>query len=68
MSIRERRQVEIQSLTERKAATVLAFLEQHERAQTCSAWPTFFAGIGRSGKHNLGARAEESLRAEFGSR
>ena len=68
MTSRERLRIEVQTLTEREAVAVLAFLEQQRRANRTGPWPPSFAGVGRSGRHDLGARSEEILRAEFGAR
>jgi hypothetical protein len=68
MTSRERLQIEVQHLSESEAAAVLEFLEQQKHRQTPGPWPPSFAGIGRSGEHDLGARSEEILRAEFGTR
>jgi hypothetical protein len=69
--MRERLQIEIQDLTEGEAAAVLEFLQRQQRQKKSrkpSPWPPTFAGIGRSGRSDLGARSEEILRTEFGSK
>lgn len=58
---------EVQDLTDSEAAEVLEFLQQQKNARAKAAWPPSFAAVGRSGQHDLGARSEEILRAEFGS-
>jgi hypothetical protein len=68
MTSKERLQVEVASLTESEAAEVLAFLEVRKHARASSSWPPAFAGIGRSGRNDLGARSEEILQAEFDPR
>src|SRR5947209_8711294 len=67
MNTRERLLIEVQALTECEAAAALDFLEQQKRARQTASWPPSFAGIGHSGRSDLGARSEETLRAEFGS-
>ena len=60
--------MESETLTESEAAAVLAFLEQQRQLQAHGRWPPSFAGVGHSGTSDLGARSEEILQAEFGSR
>jgi len=67
MTNRERLLLEVQGLTDSEVAAVLEFLEERKREGQGSAWPPPFAGIGRSGRPDLGARSEEILRTEFGS-
>ena len=67
MTTKERLLIEIQALSESEAAIVLEFLEQQKQARQPAPWPPSFAGIGHSGRSDLGARSEEILRAEFGS-
>lgn len=68
MTTRERLLIEVRRLSEDEAARVLDFVECQRAARPASQWPPTFAGIGRSGRSNLGAHSEEMLRAEFGSR
>lgn len=68
MTTRERLLIEVQGLTENEAAAVLEFIEHQKQArQEAAPWPPAFAGIGHSGRHDLGVRSEETLRADFGS-
>jgi len=67
MTIQDRLIKEVQHLTESEAAAVLEFLKQQKNTSARPAWPPSFAGVGRSGAPDLGARSEELLRAELGS-
>jgi hypothetical protein len=67
MTTKERLLIEIQDLSDSEAAAVLEYIERRKDARTASPWPPSFAGIGRSGHSDLGARSEEILRADLGS-
>lgn len=67
MTTRDRLLIEVQGLTEDEAAAVLEFIEHQKQARQEAPWPPAFAGIGRSGRHDLGVRSEDILRADFGS-
>jgi hypothetical protein len=66
MTTKDRLLHEVQSLSESEAAAVLEFLETQKHARGEPPWPPSFAGIGRSGRSDLGACSEEILREDFG--
>jgi hypothetical protein len=67
MTTREQLLHEVQSLSETEAAAALESLEEQKQARRAGPWPPSFAGIGRSGRSDLGVCSEEILRADFGS-